>query len=238
MNALAAVLPTSPDVPAALPRQAVPWQALLGQPLGAGDGQALDAIATERRLGSDDWVFGHRSVARSLVALLEGTVSLGLRDGMAMAPERLLHGPAWLDAASAWTTGAPHTLDARALTSVRVIELPRRELQALIGERPALATAFVALLAHEVQRLSLQAHELMHKDAGGRLAAWLQRQLLGAQTRLRLAERKRDIAAQLGMSPETLSRQMRELSRRGLIEVRGYEVHVLDGAALKQLAMG
>ena len=45
-----------------------------------------------------------------------------------------------------------------------------------------------------------------------------------------------DIAAQLGMSPETLSRQMRQLIRLGLIEVRGYQVRVLDSAALARLA--
>ena len=105
--------------------------------------------------------------------------------------------------------------------------------------RPALAPGFLAVLAEQVQRLALQTHELMHKDANSRLAAWLHRHLpTGAapQTVLQLKERKRDIAAQLGMSPETLSRQMRQLTRLGLIEVRGYEVRVLDGAGLERLA--
>jgi len=78
----------------------------------------------------------------------------------------------------------------------------------------------------------------MHKDANSRLAAWLQRRLDGSQMLLHLDERKRDIAAQLGMSPETLSRQMRQLSRNGLIEVHGYQVRVLDGPGLQRLAQG
>jgi CRP-like cAMP-binding protein len=77
----------------------------------------------------------------------------------------------------------------------------------------------------------------MHKDAGARLAAWLCAQIEGrAQAVLRLAERKRDIASQLGMTPETLSRMMRSLSERGLIEVSGYTVRVLDAPALQGLA--
>jgi CRP-like cAMP-binding protein len=157
-----------------------------------------------------------------------------------MAPEHSLHGPEWLDAASSWLAGANHAFDARAIGPVRVADLPRAGVQALLSQRPALAPGFLAVLAEQVQRLSLQTHELMHKDANSRLAAWLHRHLppsSGEPAVLQLNERKRDIAAQLGMSPETLSRQMRQLSRRGLIEVRGYQVRVLDGVGLQRLAV-
>jgi CRP-like cAMP-binding protein len=237
-------LATAPPMPASAPASArfAPgrrlWQQLLDATplLTAADAQALDGLASQRLLAEGDWVFTHRTPARALVLLLSGTVSMGHSDGAAMAPERLLHGPTWLDAASAWLAGAVHALDARAISTVQVAELPRGALQALLLERPALAPGFLAALAQEVQRLSLQTHELMHKDANSRLAAWLHRHLDGAQTMLHLNERKRDIAAQLGMSPETLSRQMRQLNRRGLIEVRGYQVRVLDSTGLRQLA--
>jgi len=241
-------LATAPPMPARLPASAPPapgrnqWQQLLAATpiLTAADAQALDALVTQRSLAEGDWVFTHRTLARSLVLLLEGTVSLGHSDGAAMAPERLLRGPSWLDAASAWLAGATHALDARAISEVRVADLPRAALQTLLMQRPTLAPGFLAVLAEQVQHLSLQTHELMHKDANSRLAAWLHRHLTasaGAQTLLHLNARKRDIAAQLGMSPETLSRQMRQLSRRGLIEVRGYQVRVLDSAGLQRLAL-
>lgn len=242
-------LATAPPVPAgqtAVARTTAPpahgrplWQSLLaGSPaLTAADALALDALLTHRTLAPEEWVFTHRAPAHSLVLLLEGAVSVGHRAGASMQPEVLLHGPCWLDAASAWLSGATHALDARAIGAAHVADLPRTALLALLVQRPSLATGFLAALAAEVRRLSQQTHELMHKDANGRLAAWLHRRLqqsAGAQMRLR--ERKRDIAAQLGMSAETLSRQMRELSRSGLIEVRGYEVRVLDGPGLQRLA--
>ena len=248
MNQLAMSAPLPATAPAAAPAPARPaagrrlWQQLLDTTplLTPADAQALDALATQRTVAAGDWIFTHRSAAPALVLLLEGTVSVGHSDGSAMAPERLLHGPAWLDAASAWAAGALHALDARALaTPVRVAELPRAAMQALLLQRPALAAGFLGVLAAEVQRLSLHTHELMHKDANSRLAAWLHRHLPTTQatpTLLHLSERKRDIAAQLGMSPETLSRQMRQLSRNGLIEVRGYHVRVLDSDGLRQLA--
>ncbi|MDP1692292.1 MAG: Crp/Fnr family transcriptional regulator [Burkholderiaceae bacterium] len=247
MNDLAMAPPMPARLPASTPAAASPalgrslWHRLLdATPLmTTADVQALDALTVQRVLAAGDWVFTHRTPARALVLLLEGTVSLGHSDGAAMAPERLLRGPAWLDAASAWLAGTAHALDARATGMVRVAEMPRAALQTLLMQRPALAPGFLAVLAEQVQHLSLQTHELMHKDANSRLAAWLHRHLPsspGAPALLHLNERKRDIAAQLGMSPETLSRQMRQLSRCGLIEVRGYQVLVLDSAGLQRLA--
>ena len=53
---------------------------------------------------------------------------------------------------------------------------------------------------------------------------------------LRLQERKRDIAQQLAMSPETLSRLIRSFQSRGVLSVRGYQVRVPEVAALCALA--
>ena len=53
---------------------------------------------------------------------------------------------------------------------------------------------------------------------------------------MQLSERKRDIAAQLAIAPETLSRMMRELKRKGLIEVHGYRIQLLDLPALQREA--
>ena len=82
----------------------------------------------------------------------------------------------------------------------------------------------------------------MHKDAPARLASWLcaRQQPLDADPDrgvVQLAERKSDIASQLGMTPETMSRLMRNLSDRGVIEVEGYTVRVLDPKALRRIAL-
>ena len=53
---------------------------------------------------------------------------------------------------------------------------------------------------------------------------------------VKLAARKRDVASQLAITPETLSRLMRSFSRQGLIEVAGYNVRVIDPAGLARVA--
>lgn len=215
----------------------VPWPALLG-PLAANDAQALDQLAQVRRVGEARRIFTRGEAARSLVALVDGQAACGLWQGeRGLTAERVLHAPAWLALASPWTDGL-HGCDALAQTGVLLAELPLEPLRMLLTRHPMLALRFTDALAREVGRLELRLHELMHKDAGARLAAWICAQFAGRPqpSVLRLAERKRDIASQLGMTPETLSRLMRSLSDRGLIAVSGYTVRVLDPQGLRGLA--
>lgn len=252
MNSVTAslVIARPPRVPQA-PRQTavaapsssiVRWADVLGGSAPSrGDSDALDALANLRSVVAGQRVFGHGEAASSLVVLLSGDVAMGIAaPGGSMRTERLVHGPAWLDVSSAWL-GCVHVLDAIALTPVRVADLAREPLQALLDQRPALAQRLLVSLAREVRRLTVHAHELMHKDAPARLASWLCERCLpsdGESNRavVRLAERKSDIASQLGMTPETMSRLMRTLSDQGVIEVDGYTVRVLDLQALHRLA--
>ena len=51
-----------------------------------------------------------------------------------------------------------------------------------------------------------------------------------------LRQRKRMIAAQLGIAPETLSRVLRQLRERSLISGSGRILNLLDPGALRALA--
>jgi CRP-like cAMP-binding protein len=144
---------------------------------------------------------------------------------------------------SAGWLGECHTLDARAMSAATVIELPREGLNAVLERFPQLAPRLIAALALEVRALARNTHELMHKDAPARLAAWLVERCTPQPTEPRqgvvqLPMRKRDIASQLAITPETLSRLMRTFSSQGVIRVAGYTVHVMDLAALNRLALG
>jgi len=234
MNAIA----SPPDVPQTL-RAAlqVPWPALLG-PLPPADAHAVDALTQPRSCAEGRMVFGRGDGAGSVVALVEGQVACGWwQPGRGLSAERVLHAPAWLALAGPWVHGR-HGFDALAQSPVKVVDLPLAPLRALLARQPLLALRFTDALAREVDRLEGRLHELMHKDAGARLAAWICAQFVGRPqpSVLRLAERKRDIASQLGMTPETLSRLMRSLSDRGLITVSGYQLRVLDPQGLQGLA--
>jgi CRP-like cAMP-binding protein len=152
----------------------------------------------------------------------------------------MVHAPAWLDLGSAWLE-APHALDARAVTPATVAEVPLDAMLPMVEHRATLARPLISALARQVRDLTLNTHELMHKDAPARLAAWLRQRCaprpgMPGQSVVQLHERKRDIASQLAITPETLSRLMRSFMQQGVIEVSGYTVLVLDCKALERLA--
>ena len=220
------------------------WCALLGGlRLDPAEARTLAELAQVRQVAAGERVLSRSLEARALVALQRGEVALGLRtaDGT-FRVERIVRGPAWLDLSSAWLDG-PHVMDAQALGPAEVVEWPCDLLAARLPRVPGLAVRLIRGLAGAVQALAVNTHELMHKDAPARLAHWLHQHseaLPGAsgQAVVKLHDRKRDLASQLAITPETLSRLMRSFSSQGVIEVAGYSVRVLDPAALERLAQG
>ncbi|MGS0757351.1 Crp/Fnr family transcriptional regulator, partial [Roseateles sp. GG27B] len=103
---------------------------------------------------------------------------------------------------------------------------------------PLLADRLLQALAQTVQNLTGATHDLMSKDAQKRLATWLLQRSTDVGLDVALKERKRELAAQLAITPETLSRLLRQLMSAGLIEVRGYSIKLLNLAALQNLAHG
>ncbi|MCH7341972.1 Crp/Fnr family transcriptional regulator [Pelomonas sp. CA6] len=212
------------------------WQALLAGAPGTAL-QALDLLASRRRLQPGATVFRRGQAARGLLAVLDGQVGLGLvREDQGQTLERTLRGPQWLDLASAWLDEV-HQQDAWCITEADVLELPMAPLRACLQERPELAEGLMRQLARQLRELGGITHELMHMDAEKRLAAWLLRRAAGLSS-MALGERKRDIAAQLAIAPETLSRLMRQLKIKGLIDVQGYTVRLLAPDQLRLLAQG
>ncbi|MFN7724820.1 MAG: Crp/Fnr family transcriptional regulator [Rubrivivax sp.] len=244
-------------VPPARPRTSLPpappdartWLGLFGVgALPAAEQAALTALAHNRVVPAGATVFDRCDRANALVLAQSGDVALGYRgaDGV-FRIERPVRGPAWLDQSSAWL-GASHAMDARATSEAVVVDLPVDAVRAALTLHPNLARHLVVSLSREVQSLSMNTHALMHKDAPARFAAWLLQRLQsqrwqGSATSshpplVRLGERKRDIAAQLAITPETLSRLMRALTRQGVLSVSGYNVLVLDVPALERTAAG
>jgi len=211
--------------------------------VAAADALVLEREARVRLIAQGDAVFRSGETAHTAVLLLQGSVALGLTTGDApFRAERLVHAPDWLELASVWIDEV-YAIEARAMNATAVAEWPHHVLAALVERRPALARALIHSLAQQVRALAANTHELMHKDAPARLAAWLYQRCepdpaTPGQALVRLGERKRDIASQLAITPETLSRLMRSFMRQGVIEVSGYTVRVLDPQALAALARG
>lgn len=220
------------------------WNDLLGgPPLNPQELACLGAMARPRFVPPGGVVFAQNEPARVLVFVCVGDAALGssLPDGQ-FRIVRPVRGPGWLDQSSAWIDAA-HPIEARAMTALVVVELSREDVQTLLLSQPLLARRLITGLARETHALALCTHGLMHKDAPARFAQWLVTRLQptpGEDNRalVRMGERKRDIASQLAITPETLSRLMRSFTRQGLLSVTGYTVSVSDCAGLRRIAEG
>ena len=207
--------------------------------LAPGEVELLMRLARRRVVVAGESVLDCRVPAQALVLLLSGDVVLGSRsvDG-GLRTERSLTGPAWLDVSAAWL-GQPYAMEAQALSDVVVAELPLESVRDQMSAHPSLARQFCETLAQQVRQMTMASRNLLHNDAPARLAQWLLQRLThcgSGPAELRLQERKRDIAQQLAMSPETLSRLMRSFELRGVLSVRGYQVQVRDVDELRALA--
>ncbi|MEY4755007.1 MAG: hypothetical protein RJA44_2682 [Pseudomonadota bacterium] len=227
--------------PPPAPADPQPWQQVFGQPdLSPAEVSLLISLAQRRHVPAGEAVFDLSAPARHLVLLLSGDVVLGSRsvDGI-LRTERSVTGPAWLDLNAAWL-GEPYAMEAQALSDVVVAELALADLQLYQSSHPQLIWRLSVNLARRVRELTVASRNLLHNDASARFAQWLlQRCPAEAATcELKLQERKRDIAQQLAMTPETLSRLMRSFELRGVISVQGYMVRIHDLQALRQLVAG
>lgn len=179
-------------------------------------------------------------------AIETGTVVLGTGSGKAVKePGALLEHqlalvdtPGWLEAGDA-VLGLPSLVDAVAQTSVTLRRVPLPEFQGLASSCGLTVLNLLKDMAHAHRQQWELAISRVAKDAEARCAEWL---LSHAQTSdkgtcsVMFSQRKRMIAAQLGIAPETLSRALRHLRERSLISGSGRVVNLVDPSGLRSLA--
>lgn len=200
------------------------------------------APSVERQVAARGELLFKRAVASPWVGYLEsGRVALGVMEGDVMEHQLgLLEGPCWLEATSA-VLNLPHAVDGVAETEVTLRRVPLAEFQRSLSamSKPAQAVLHDVAVAHRQQ--TEFAVSRLAKDAEARCAEWLLRH---AQTgdkgvlAVLLQQRKRSVAAQLGIAPETLSRVLRHLRERSLISGSGRILNLVDPGGLRLLAGG
>ena len=194
----------------------------------------------ERQIASRGESLLRRGDAMPCVCYVEsGRVALGVMDGDAMEHQLgVVVGPCWLEATSA-VLNLPNALDAVTETEVCFHRVPLAEFLSSLLDMPKSAQ----VVLHDVAMAHRQQTELavsrMAKDAEARCAEWLLRNAQpedkGVIT-VQLQQRKRSIAAQLNIAPETLSRVLRHLRERSLISGSGRTLNLVNPTGLRSLA--
>jgi CRP-like cAMP-binding protein len=179
-------------------------------------------------------------VASKALHLLSGRVALGVIEGDVLVHQLgVVEGPFWLEAAAAML-GLPHAVDAMAESPVQVQSVPLAQFKSQLKNLPEPVHSLMLDLA-KAQRQQIEvAVSRLAKDADARFAEWLLRHAEPSDEAGSLAvvlhDRKRLIAAQLGIAPETFSRVLKHLRDRKLISGGGRVLNLLDLTGLQSLA--
>lgn len=150
----------------------------------------------------------------------------------------VMEGPGWLEVNSA-ILGVPVALDAIAQSAVKAHRVTTPEFLHQLLACPPSVQDLLRDMARAHQRQTELAASRLAKDAEARCAEWLLSHAEPAEKgdwRVYLQTRKRVIAAQLGIAPETLSRVLRQLRERSLISGSGRILNLVDPDGLRTLA--
>ena len=192
-------------------------------------------------VASGEILLRRAQLPHSIVYLESGRVALGVLVGDGTHMEHQLgevEGPCWVEATAA-VLGLPNAVDALADGEVELQRVPLADFLHAISDLTPAARAVLhdVALAHRHQ--TELAVSRLAKDAEARCAEWLLRHAEPSQQgtmAVQLHERKRAIAAQLGIAPETFSRVLRHLRERSLISGSGRTLQLDDPHGLEVLA--
>lgn len=123
---------------------------------------------------------------------------------------------------------APYPVTAEALEDSEVLALPAESVRKLLDE-PAFRDPFIAALIERQRYLAEQVRRLALDPVEHRLISFL-RDHYGEHECITATMTKKDVAAALGVAPETFSRLLKRLAREGDVTWTGRQIKVARAA--------
>jgi CRP-like cAMP-binding protein len=139
--------------------------------------------------------------------------------------------------------GRPRSASAAATSDTVLLALERSDFIALITSRPAAAMAVLEAVSRRLRETDEMASDLAFLDVGGRLAKKLLElagshgvQRAGGGTLINLSVTQEEMANMIGVTRESVNRNLSEFRRLGLIQSQGRKVIIKDAARLRRRA--
>jgi CRP-like cAMP-binding protein len=220
------------------------YQVLQTVPLLGGvpeaDLRALAAFARERSVPKGGVILSQGAPGDALYLIRTGQVKVAViaEDGRevilsVMAPGSFFGEMALLD-------DEPRSAHVIAMSPSTLLQLRREDFRARLRASPDLSVALLRELSHRLRRADDTITSLMLLDVNGRVAHLLLELAReeGGNAHTRIARRltHASIGQMVGASRETVSRTMRNLVLRNVIEVTRREIRLMDPDALRRAA--
>jgi CRP-like cAMP-binding protein len=178
-------------------------------------------------------------VGNSLYAVISGTVKISTSSAEGRSAILNLIGTGEVFGEIALLDGGERTTDAIANSDCELFVIDRREFIPFVRSQPALAMKFIELLCGRLRWTSEHVEQIILQDLPGRLASALIR--LTARYQPSPAVRtitvtQQEISEMVGMSRESINKQLRAWESRHWVRLEHGAIVVLDAAALRSLA--
>ena len=123
--------------------------------------------------------------------------------------------------------------NAVALEPSKVIVVQRSGFRDLIRRNPELSLHMLASMSLHLKHLVQTLQDYKGQQIEGRLADWLLKHVPSGAAVFDLPVTKKNLAGQLGVTSETLSRTFARFRDEGLIRVEGPRMHLLNPGGLR-----
>jgi len=188
--------------------------------------RGLAAIGNLKPIRKRDYLFHEGEQGNSMFLLVGGNMQLhkNTEDGREVVIRMIQPGDVFAEVVLFEKERYP--VSARAVTNADVLVFPREGIHHLLAEE-GFRNDFIALLMAKQRYLAERIQELTTKDVEHRLFTFLRSQY-GEQKIIRTPLSKKDIAAAIGTTPESLSRLIQRLHEDQIIDWQGKEIRILS----------
>jgi CRP-like cAMP-binding protein len=186
----------------------------------------LALIGNVRSVKKRDYLFHEGENGSSMFMMVDGNIQLhkNTEDGREVVIRVIKPGDVFAEVVLFEKERYP--VSARAVTNADVLMFPKEGIHRLLAEE-SFRNDFIALLMAKQRYLAERIQELTTKDVEHRFFTFLRSQY-GEKEVIHTPLSKKDIAAAIGTTPESLSRLILRLTEDEIIAWQGKEIRILS----------
>ncbi len=194
--------------------------------LSVGHRREMAAICNLKVAKKRDYLFHEGETGSSMFLLADGNIQLhkNTEDGREVVIRLVKPGEVFAEVVLFEKERYP--VSARAVADSTVLVFPKAGIHRLLAEE-GFRNGFIAMLMAKQRYLAERIQELSSKDVEYRFFAFL-RSHYGEKENIHIPLSKKDIAAAIGTTPESLSRLILRLHADKTIDWQGKEIRILS----------
>src|SRR6266849_6387476 len=205
------------------------------------DAEAFDQLcryAKHSTLKRGTTIVSKGDPGNSLIAVISGTVKICVSSVDGRSAILNLIGPGEIFGEMSVLDGQPRSADAIANTNCEIFTIDRREFLPFVRSQPALAMKFIELLCARLRWTSDQVEQVILQNLPGRLASALMRLTRKhklSPTDRTIAVTQQEISEMVGMTRESINKQLRVWATRKWVRLEHGAIVVLEAEPLQAL---